>query len=337
LKKTAVAAILSRMDLTDEAAGASIPATGRAASWRARLRRHAPLLVSVALLTALLSRFRDYGLLLRLNPWWLALALAQSLAVNFFVGARKWQLVMRQSAIEVGYGETLGVWTGLYPLTFFMPFQSGHVLYAVALKRMKALPWFAAIESVVYDRCLTLVGAFAFLGVGQAFLERGDPFSNAWIAAGAAAVVALFFMDDRVLARLGRFGWLRGRSRLAEARPTLAAKLRLLALAVAYQGTDVLGMALILRAMDCDVPAAAILGVFPLVLLLSYAPISFHGIGVREGLIALLMARWLDFDQAIAVGLLISFVECLAPALAGLAAVGPAWRALGGGGSDPAG
>jgi uncharacterized membrane protein YbhN (UPF0104 family) len=60
------------------------------------------------------------------------------------------------------------------------------------------------------------------------------------------------------------------------------------------------------------------LAVFPIVLLLSYVPITFSGFGAREAFIAFFMAHLLTYDQSIASGLLVDFTEYIAPALFGL-------------------
>ena len=67
---------------------------------------------------------------------------------------------------------------------------------------------------------------------------------------------------------------------------------RILVLSAVFQGGDIAVTFLLARALDLDVPFVALLGVVPLVYLATVLPISLGGLGVREGTLAFLLARY---------------------------------------------
>ena len=287
-----------------------------------------PILVSVVLLAILLFRVENLGVLLEIRRPYLPLALAASLTINVFFGAYKWRRVIALSGIRTGYWEIWRIWVGLYPITFLMPFQSGHVLYAIALKKAKNVSYFAAFESVGYDKYLNVVATVALIAVGQFVIDPDHVLARRWIMAGALAVVAFYLLDFRILRALSRFEFVRRNSRLVGAKQGPVAKLVLLGLAMIYQSSDLISMYLAFLMLGATAPPQVILGVYPIIVLLSYVPVTFSGFGAREGLIALWMSRHLGYDQAIATGLLIDFLEYLAPALFGLVAFHHVYRLL---------
>ena len=71
-----------------------------------------------------------------------------------------------------------------------------------------------------------------------------------------------------------------------------------------------------------------VFGAFPVLLLLTYAPVTISGLGIREPLVALFFAGAMKPDLGIGVGLLIDLVEYAIPALVGIVALPPLLRAL---------
>ncbi|MBZ0272957.1 flippase-like domain-containing protein [bacterium] len=277
-----------------------------------------PVLVSLLLLGALLTHFTGGDLLARVSAGWLVLALAASFFLNNLVGALKWREVLRLSRIQASYRELFPLWCGLQTASFFMPFQSGHLLYVLAIRKIKNLNLVEAAETIAYDKYLSAVGTCALIAGGQFLLPAGWPWPRLLVGGAAGAFVIAFFFDTRILRLAGRIEWIARRSRLVGHDASVAQKLRLLALAVVYQSSDVVTFYLAFRAMAIPVDTAVAVGAFPLVLLLSYVPITFSGIGAREALIVLLIGRALSFDESVASGIFVDLVEYVWPALAGV-------------------
>jgi glycosyltransferase 2 family protein len=84
-----------------------------------------------------------------------------------------------------------------------------------------------------------------------------------------------------------------------------AQAVRVLGTAFVYQLSVIAVFGLVFRALDLDVPIAAVLAFVPAVLMLQVLPITISGLGVREGAIALFMRPFgVTNAQALAAGLL---------------------------------
>jgi uncharacterized membrane protein YbhN (UPF0104 family) len=80
---------------------------------------------------------------------------------------------------------------------------------------------------------------------------------------------------------------------------------RVMGTALLYQLSVLSVFGLVFRALDLDVPIAAVLAFVPAVLMLQVLPISISGLGVREGAIALFLQPFgVTNAQALAAGLL---------------------------------
>jgi uncharacterized membrane protein YbhN (UPF0104 family) len=81
--------------------------------------------------------------------------------------------------------------------------------------------------------------------------------------------------------------------------------LAVLGTAVVYQLSVLLTVTLICRTLDLPVPLAGLFAYVPAVAMLQVLPLSFNGLGVREGALVLFLQPWgVSNGQAIAVGLL---------------------------------
>jgi uncharacterized membrane protein YbhN (UPF0104 family) len=265
---------------------------------------------------------------LQIKIGYLLPALFFTFALNIFLGAYKWRLVMALSDIRMSYREVLRIWLGLLGMTFFMPFQSGHILYALALKKAKNLGYVESFESAGYDKYLSLVGTFGLIAVGQFFLAPEHPLARPWILYGALAVLVFYLFDSLALRALSTIDFIRERSRLIKRDCGPAKKLYLLLVAMVYQSSDVITFYLACRCLGISFESFSPVAAFPVILLLTYIPVTFSGIGAREGLLALLLAGSLAYDQAIAVGLIIDFVEYVSPAVIGLIFLPPLIKKL---------
>jgi hypothetical protein len=293
-----------------------------------RLGRYVPLLVSVTLIGVIVARFEGGSLVTEMNVGVLLLGLAMALFLDTTWGAFKWWLVITWAGVEARFVEIWRLWVGLLPATFFAPFQSGHLLYGIALRNARGLSTFKAFEIVAYDKWSTLVGTFALIAVGQAVIPSDHFAAHPLVLIGAVGVVGLFLVDQVVFGFLGRFRFFSEASTLLHHPFTLRRKVCLLLLATVYQSSDVVSMAVSCWALGLDVPIEMVVGVFPIILLLTYVPISVSGFGVRENLIVLFFGGVLTFEQAISTGFGVDFLEYVAPAFFGVIALPVTLRTL---------
>jgi len=82
--------------------------------------------------------------------------------------------------------------------------------------------------------------------------------------------------------------------------------------AVLYQASVVTSVALIFRTLDLPIPLAAVFVYVPAVAMTQVLPLSFNGLGVREGMLVLFLQPWgVSSSQAIAAGLLWFFATLI--------------------------
>jgi uncharacterized membrane protein YbhN (UPF0104 family) len=284
---------------------------------RKNFGRFTPFLVSVVLLTALATQTNGFRDLLNVR-WELVLAaVAQSLVLNIFLAAFKLWLLMRYLDIDVPYLRILRLILGLLATTFFTPFQTGHVLYGLALKRLEDVKTFEAFECVAYDKFLTLLGSMVLIAVGWLFVPADHILAPWWIPALAVAAIASLFLIRCIKPLLLRVRSLRQHSKLLARPLSIRRKVVLLGLATAYQATDSISMLFACWALGVDVNLGVLLAVSQVVLLLSLAPFGVSGLGIRESLMAFFFLGTLSLDQGIAAGLVVDFTEYVVPAIVG--------------------
>jgi hypothetical protein len=266
---------------------------------------------------------------LELAQWpWLGVAVVFSIILNGLLGAHKWARSIALLGMEVPRRVIWRLWIGLLPVTFFAPFQSGHALYGVALWRATGTHPLRAAECVVYDKVATLVGSCLLVAIGQTLLPASSPAWNPLIALGCAAVVVLFLWDSALRRLLERAPLIRAHSTFATAGVSLRGRIELLILAAVYQSSDVITGILAARALGLDVDLWVVAGAMPLVMLLSYVPITISGFGARDLLAVVLLADVMGAEPATAIGFVINVVEYVVPALFGLVALRATVRVL---------
>lgn len=288
------------------------------ARWAIRI---VPVVVSVVLLAILLSHFSDYSILLRINIPIFIFGAIVSILLNLFLSAYKWQRVLSLSNIRIPYWEAWRMWAGLTSISIIMPFQSSGILYGLILKKKKELNYVEAFEGTGYDRYLFLMGTLVFVVAGQFFLNTSHSLSQYWILAGAVAAIGFYFLDYWAFKAISRIGFLERRSRLIHKKIGLMEKLYLLFLSTLCQSSDIICMYLAILCLGIEVNFLEVMGIYSIIMMLTIIPVTLNGFGAREGLIALWMANFLSFDQAIASALIFNLFEFAFPTLVGLVAV----------------
>ncbi len=280
-----------------------------------------PYGITLILLVAI-ARYSDgFAVSFRARWEYLAVAVALSLLLNIGVASIKLWFLLKAFDLQIPLGRVVRMIMGLLPITFFMPLQSGLVLGALALRGDGGVDTVSAVETITFDKYLTLLGTFVLVFVGWFLLPADHFLVLFWIPYAAAAGVATLWLGRPLRALWRRLPFLRDHSMMLGRSLGTPRKLGLLALATVYQASDVVSMWLICRALGIEIDTMLLVGVFPVVLLLSYVPISVSGLGVREPLVALFYGGAMSREQGIGSGLLIDLIEYVAPALFGILAL----------------
>jgi len=256
----------------------------------------------------------------KLHLEFIAIAVVVSVAGNIFLASYKLWLLLKWTDLTVPFTRVLRLILGLLAATFFAPFQSGHVLYAVALGRVERKPALSAFEVIALDKLMTLSGTTFLLFVGSQFLPEGHLLSS-WVFRLLGIMGSILPFVLLFLPLLGK-KWQFLRSLRVASNPLGAWKtLVLLALSTIYQMTDVLAVFLASQAVGVKVEFVQSLAVVPAIVLLALIPITISGLGAREPLLAILLPSSEDWNLAIQTGLIWDFTEYVVPALVGFVAL----------------
>jgi hypothetical protein len=98
----------------------------------------------------------------------------------------------------------------------------------------------------------------------------------------------------------------------------LREKIELSVYALAYQSFELIIAYILFRAIDLNVPFSAILVFMPITILISLLPITISGLGTREITIIFLFSKYGSQEKLLTLGILLSFVSYILPAVAGL-------------------
>ena len=291
------------------------------------IRGVVPVAVSLALLSLLAWKFDGWSALRNVDLRLLVIGAGVALLLDCGLAAVKWWWITRLLGLQIPFRRAWLMLNASRPLAFFMPFQSGQALPAIALARIEGVSYFVAAESIILDKANSLVSLFALAAVGQLLLPTGHPLQQTWILALAILpVVALFFMDP-ILSLAGRVPYIRERSHFLSHPLAWHQKLRLLGLSMVCQSAEMVSMFFACAALGLSVDPVVILAGYPAVCLLSLIPITFSGFGLRETLtvsffsLAQVLPEDSAFDAGVSAGLLVDLLEFVGPAVFGLVAL----------------
>jgi uncharacterized membrane protein YbhN (UPF0104 family) len=264
------------------------------------------ILVSVVLLGWLAWRtdwqqIRQAATDFRLSPWLAALGLY--LAIQTISGLR-WQLLAR----PLGFQGSVWQFTRLYFIgmffNLFLPTSvGGDVIRAWHLGGRSEI---SAFLSVLVDRLSGLAVLLALAWVAVVLCPIPLPgwiIASVWCAAGAG--LAGVVLAPGLLAgasRFGKVGSLAERSLIYLRQPLLL--METTALSLLIQAGNVVLVWLVGQAVQAPVPAYYYWIMVPMVTLLTLAPVSLNGMGVREGATILFLTP-LGVSQATALSLAI--------------------------------
>jgi len=294
------------------------------------------LAVSLGLLALLVSQVdwsRSVPLLARANPW-LVLALLVIYAADRVLMALKWRQLLRVLDPRLGKLGAVRVYYESTFVGFAMPLGGlgPDIVRYVRLTRLGIAPH-VTLVSMGMERLVGFVATILLAAVGLAVLSAlvsgstlGDfaaAASACALAATSLAAVALFHpraidVGERLIARSRRIAH-RAKNYVDAAR-AFASRRRLLVLnlglSMLEQTTPVWTYWIGSRALETPFSLAACLAVAPVTIVIQRLPLSYGGLGLREGsAAALLVALGYDYSEVLIVlmMLFVVFIVSLLP------------------------
>jgi uncharacterized membrane protein YbhN (UPF0104 family) len=267
--------------------------------------------ISVAILLWLLSRLDLRGLIdvlkaLPVSAWLVAAVLY--LSAQILSSARWWLLTINLNFEERWHTCLNYYLVGMY-FNLFLPTGLGGDLFKVHfLSRRGGRKLYAAM-SVIGDRGFGL-GAMMILGAGAAVLYAEvlpAPFSWLLILSGVAMVCAIiglpFLLQAMLKLRPQIRPYLQGVLLLYNKPRTLGA---IFGLSLVLQVLGMIAVAQLGAGLGIDLPLAFYIACLPLITLLTLVPITFNGVGVREGaFVYFLGLKGIGAEAAMTLGLLV--------------------------------
>jgi uncharacterized protein (TIRG00374 family) len=281
----------------------------------------ARILVSVVLLGVLVAKAPNPEELLP-NRHHLLTALLLSAALlmtllGVFLSAWRWQRVLHVFDADVPLRPLFGHYLAGQFVGNVLPSTIGGDVLRVSRASATVDSAPVAFGSVVLERLTGFVALPLLVFAGFALRPSLIDVDRAWLTLLIAGitlvllVVVLFLAGHPRIA--GRFAEHENWMRFIGAVHTGIDRLRrepmqlvpVLGTALIYQLSVVATVALIFRTLDLPIPLAGTLAYVPAVAMLQVLPLSFNGLGVREGALVLFLQPWgVGSAQAIAAGLL---------------------------------
>ena len=288
------------------------------ARWALKLGVSAVLL---GVILALLPRAQIWGAILRIPAWLWGAVLSLFLAGHVAAAAKWWLLAARGS--NIGFPAALRAhFAGLAANLCLPGVAGGDVIRAAMIFRDSDSKARVAVGSLA-DRLLDMVALLFLAGLGAVLA-----FDVRAFATGPLAVVAAFVglaaigcaLAAVVLPRIVKGGILaRLATALVEFRRAPGRLVFCLAMSLLIQAVFVALNVALATASGLNLPAEAWYFAWPLAKLIATIPVSFAGLGVREGSLAILLAPLgADPAKVVAVGLMWQVVLFAAGILGGI-------------------
>ncbi|MBI1940140.1 MAG: flippase-like domain-containing protein [Acidobacteria bacterium] len=257
-----------------------------------------------------------WSVLADIDPAWL-LPASGAVCAMLFIRWIRWHALLRAGGVECSEVVSARSLMGGFALGAVMPGRLGELgrcLFMPGTDRARVV-----LLNIV-DRALDMWALGTFM-VGSLFLVVSHP--PALIAVCFWLTVLPFMIGlPRIVARLGGLPWwgeaLREQLRAAGSSMETLRVVRYATLALLSTGLDLLAFYFLLRAFQ-DVRFVVALATFPWIVTAGGLPISVGGLGTREGVAAILLARFaIPASVALDVSLLLFAFTGLLPAIIGL-------------------
>lgn len=275
------------------------------------------------------------------RPLPLLAALAISFLTNCWLAAVKWRLILWPLGLEISVRESFLIKMGSGPVKSVLPFRSGEASRVIYLKRRYGFSAARATGSILLELLMNILVFLALIFTGSLAWNNSPPglaTASGLLLAGGLALFTAAGRDNTLRwfrPILSRIPGPRLRGGLA----TLLSFPRFFTLkqfagplfsSLVIQAGKLLSFFLIASAFRITLSPAVYLVLLPFSILIASIPITFLGIGLREGSLVELVPLYTSLAPAavLAPALVFSVVEYLFPVLLGLGWTGQFTRRL---------
>lgn len=275
------------------------------------------------------------------RPFPLVLALAVSFLANCWLATVKWRYIVLRLGLPLSFREAFLVKMGSAPLKSLLPFRSGEVSRVIFLKRCRNFSAARGTASILIELFLNILIFLIFIMAGGIIFRISLDGIIYIIAGGLGTGFLIIIFAARTSPRrwvrllLSKIPYPRLRGGL-ETFFTLhrffsfRQILILLLYSLIIQSGKLLTFYLIARSFELALPPAVYFVILPFSVLISTIPVTFLGIGLREGSLIELIPDYCSVTGAAVLGpaFIFTVVEYIFPALLGLFWTGKFTRKL---------
>lgn len=261
----------------------------------------------------------------------LAPPLIISYITNCLSASYKWRFILTRMGLTISFREALLVKMGSAPLKSILPFRSGEASRIFYLKRCYNFSAARAAGSILIELFFNIIIFLFFIVAGGAIFRISLDGIIYLLGAGLGAAIIIALIASRTTPRK----WVRSlinkipSPRLRGGCETFFRLhqffsfrdiIKLLLYSLFIQSGKLITFYFIMASFGLTVPGRIYFVILPLSILLSTIPITFLGIGIREGSLISLIPAYSSVSRAMILGpaLIFSLVEYLFPALLGL-------------------
>lgn len=242
-----------------------------------------------------------------------------AILAGFFIGAWKWQLLLRTLDGDIGFRRILRIlWIGAFFNNLLPGRTGGDVYRSYAVSRTSSHRGVTAL-SVPVDRGLNLLALVAIALVAHMFAPSGFELATwelLWISCASVLIGwGLFAVLSRIGSRrAGKSHILSQVESLLSPYSGLLSNPRtiipILALSVAYQIAAITANWCVARALGIEAAPVYFFAFIPLAAIASVIPVSINGFGIREGAYAVTFAQLgMSAGAAVSISLITIFLN----------------------------
>lgn len=238
-----------------------------------------------------------------------------SLFNGLFIASLRWKLILKAMGFDLPLKEVFFIKVSSDPVINVFPMKIGEISRVLYLKRINGIPPEKTIFSIFVEYFLNLLAAFFFMGLGLVF----------WVFGGMPQLVGVkaigFFCSMNLNENFFKHEWaerLKGCIMKFFKNDNVFKNKNIIGLSFWFGLLEIISFFFVSVALDINLPFYTVLLFLPVVILASSIPVTFLGLGMREGIIVLLFQKYASSQKLLALGIIYSFAEHILPMLIGM-------------------
>jgi uncharacterized protein (TIRG00374 family) len=294
-------------------------------------------LLTLILFVVIVSKVKVSEVLLglsRADIRYVTAAVLFSLLAHMLFSSARYREIAHAMGKRISFFEAVLIRMGCNPIKGIFPLKIGELAIAAYMKRKHDLSYPGGFFSIVIGYPFSLIVLLFFYSAGGIFyfpdIHRKIFFLFLLFAALMLALpLNLNQMVSLFIQWIGKFKKFSGEEEnfLAQTRrPEQTRNMMLYSLGV--EGFKLLIIYALLKSLDVNVSAAALLLFGSLTVMAVYLPFTYWGLGVRESAIIFLFSGQAPAEKLFAAGLMTTFIDGILPVLLGLFFVQPFVKVL---------